>query len=252
MSIDMNNDTSSSFVFSSSFSWNSYMNIIITIFGTFTNTLNVLVLLSPKFVVDVRYKYMLWKSVTNLVYVILSLLNELVLNCSTCPHSTSYASMVYSITVAYYLCGCLAIFRILIEVYISSYTFAILNNRNNPTRWNRIPQKFVLVVLFIISLIALLFRPFAMKAILASPGHYMLSYNSFGSSFAYRVISIGQSLAKLILTTLILTSINVLNSFRLKKWVENRQRATAIYASNTNNVRLSYHNFLIELRKLII
>lgn len=252
MSIDVNNDTSLAFVFPRGFSWNSYMNIVITGFGTFTNSLNVLVLLSPKLVVDVRYKYMLWKSVTNLVYVALSLLNELLLNCQSCAHSSTYASMVYSITVAYYLCGCLAVFRILIEVYISAYTYSILNSRNNPARWNRMPQKFVLVGLFIISLVFFLFRPFSMKASLVSPGHYILSYNSFGMSFAYRFISISLSLVKLFLTTLVLTSINVLNSFRLKEWVKSRQRATAIYISNTNNPRLSYHNFLIELRKLIV
>ena len=252
MSIDVNNDTLSAIVFPNGFDWKSYMNIVITGFGTFTNSLNVLVLLSPKLVVDVRYKYMLWKSVTNLVYVLLSLLNELLLNCQSCPHSSTYASMVYSITVSYYLCGCLALFRILIEVYISAYTFCILNNRNNPTRWNRIPQKFILVGLLIISLIFFLFRPFAMKATLVSPGHYILLYNSFGMSSAYRFISICLMLVKLLLVTLLLTSINVLNSFRLKEWVKSRRR-TAIYVSNTNNAnRLSYHNFLIELRKLKI
>lgn len=198
-----------------------FLGIVITSFGTITNLFNSLVFVKTTRFKDMRYKYLLVKSITKLVYMAFSLTSALLTNCTLCPSSHSYFSIVYSIAVSYYFISCLAIFRMLIEIVLSIHTYFVLIKRVV----FRVSFKAMLAVLFTISVLFYAQKPFGYTIVQVNNGNttfYNLAYTSFYFSTINTVFNISQATVRIFLVGFVLTFMNVLDFKEFKRWIKNR------------------------------
>ena len=200
-----------------SFFWQAYFNVAIGVFGTVTNLVNISVLINPK-LRDMSYRYMLIKSIIDIVYLILSIPYQVVNICYTCP--SLYSISAYSIVAGIYLMPCLAVFSILIGISLSVYIYSLLANR----RWFTIWVFWLTVVLSAsIAFIFYLSRPFAYDIVYKSSlqGFFLVS-SKFGLSQAYQILSIIQYAVRILSGVGILTIINIINVVKFRNRFSHR------------------------------
>ena len=213
------------------YTWQSLTSLSICTFGIFTNLINVLVFANPR-LKDLIYKYMLIKSINNLIFVILSFLNQFLNSCSSCSWSITYWANVYNIASGLYFQSCMALYRVLIEIVISIYIYSILVNR----LWlNRVSYKLVCSILFIISLAFYAQKPFVFQ-ILFNPvtSSYYVWFSDFGLTRTSVIINICQGVIRSTLTVIVLTILDVLNviKFRQRCNVRYNSRKSVSYSAS--------------------
>lgn len=193
----------------SGFRWPDYAALSVCGLGIVTNTINILVFLNRRRFRNANYNFMLAKSVTNLVYLIVSFLVEFFVYCINCPITFTYFANIYAIYFAFYLASCLAIFRILIEIALSFRVSFILTRRE---RLVNISYKPILIVLGLISLLYYANKPFAFR-IESIPGTSMfyLNYSRFGETAVFSILVIVQQIVRIFLAVVLLTIVNLVN-----------------------------------------
>lgn len=196
------------------FSCLDYLYFILAASGILTNTINIMVFFRIK-LKDVRYKYLLWKSVANLIYLLIAFLAEFFVYCNNCPSTKFYFSAFYSIYVSIFLASCCALFRILVELVLSINTFSLLVRHN----WfDKLSYKIVLTLIIIISVV--LCTP-------NLPGYkisyepmsdtYFVSFTSFFPKQAFKIILASQAIMRVVLNVFILGFVNLLNLIQFRK-----------------------------------
>lgn len=197
------------------FAWQDYIYMVVTSFGMLTNIINISVFLQIK-QKDVRFKYMLWKSLGSFFYLAFSFMSEFFSNCTNCPSTKLYFSIFHSIYFVIYLSSCLALFRILVELVLCLNTFSILIGRN----WfAKIAPQIILIIIGIVSL-AFYSPRFAAYTILMEPltNNYYIGITKFGQSNAFKVISMTQSLVRTFFNVVVLGLINMFTLIQVRKW----------------------------------
>ncbi len=193
----------------------SYPDLIVCIFGTITNSLNIYVFLSniTKFKHQI-FTFMLITSSVDLVYCALLIYNNWAM-CKTCQLYTTYFTQLYTIIVFDYITSCLAIFNILIDIIVSFERYLIVLNSKYLRNISLTATILIVSVLSLLYYLPVLF----MKNIelIKSTNSFRLELNNFGSSrFAEILIIVIQSI-RIFLTVILLPSVNILTAIQLRK-----------------------------------
>ncbi len=187
---------------------------IVCVFGLISNTLSVLLFLKAK-LKDSSYKYMLVTSFSDLIYlslIMIFLLGGLL-------YENSYFQQIYSIWIDDYFTSCLAIFSIQIDIVLALQRYLILLNK---TCCQKISHNLIMSALFVISLMYYLPVIFFKDVICRSSNQTNLTHceavrNQLGSSLFGNLSVILMSAFRFFLVIIVLTSINILNSYKFKK-----------------------------------
>ena len=150
-------------------------------FGVLTNMMNILVFMSPK-LKDRVFKYMLISCVSELFYLLISGLASLT-QCGELCTSNYYSivGQIFTLYIFYFLAGSLAIFTVLLEIFLSFQRYMIL--RNKPFLVNT-PLFGVVSALLSISLLINVptLTNFEIVSLDMSANTYIMSMTEFGMS----------------------------------------------------------------------
>ena len=113
--------------FSATFFYAAIPKSVACIFGSITNAICIAVFLSPK-MKDISFKYMLAQSISDFIY-LFALSFQLLYYCSINKIRQSLPIQLFIITVDDYVTSALAIFYILVEIWISFQRYLILKNK---------------------------------------------------------------------------------------------------------------------------
>ena len=201
---------------------------VICSFGIFTNILNIMVFLSPK-LKDQSFKYLLAISISDLIYLSICSITFYIFCASFCSFNQTLASKIVNLYLFDYFTSCLAIYSILIEIFLSLQRFFILINKPLSKKFT---FKTVLVTLFLISIIYY-FPIILLKDIVTSVDRQNstlsnVSYASFKPSYSLVNSDIGKTsvgevfprvltLIRIICVSLLLPIINTLIVIQFKK-----------------------------------
>lgn len=203
----------------SGFTWQGYLRSVICVMGLLTNGINMAVFVNPQ-LKETSYRFMLSKSAANFLYLAVSFVNEFLVYCVNCGFSTTYLAVLYIITMYVYSIGTLSIYRAFIENMILLHTFCILTNKN----WTRkISAILIILVLFVLACAYNVPKLFA-YSIQKTPGQetFYVSSTEFGTSATNKSLVIGQTLFKIVLTSITLPIINFLNMILFRRRFKNR------------------------------
>lgn len=213
------------------FGWQDYVYLTICSFGIFTNAINVSVFLQIK-QKDIRYKFMLWKSFTNFVYLTVLFVNVFLNNCTNCPSKKLYISVFYLAYMVIYLSSCLALLRILFELLLAFKSYSILIGCN----WFAKTAPKVTLTTSIMICLAFYSPRLAAFQISSEPTKtdaYYVSLTRFGQSDEFKVISTVQSLVRTFLNVIVLGLVNFLTLIQFRRWFKVRRVEFALDLVNS-------------------
>lgn len=218
------------------FTWSAYTRMSLCFVGMIANTINISVLVNPK-LKDISYKLMLAKSASNLVYLGFALTTEIVSYCSSCPWSTYYFSSLFFIIGGIFAPVTLTLFRILVEIALSIYTYCILINKP----WTRkYTYLWILIGCALFSIAFYLYKCFYFN-INQVPGMniFYISSTALYISEANKVLSIVQTLIRIVLAVVVVPIINFRNLILFRKRFQNH-----ILPNNSTNSTISKRNYI--------
>ena len=219
---------------SSEFSWNNnwyYLIIsIINSIGFILNCLNISVFLNPK-MKNITFKYMLNTSIADVIY--LGCLSYNVIKyCTDHPLYNTYYTQFFIAYENDYFTSCLAIFVIFTDIIISIERYLILKKKiylkNTSYRWI---TSILLVVSFIYYLPIIFFRDIiVLKTNTTSLNStstqikYINVKNALGLSDFGRIMPIVLTVVRLFLGIVVLTVVNSLNAYELRKRILEKKK----------------------------
>lgn len=210
--------------------WLTWLFLAESIFGFLTNIVNIAVFSNQRRFKEIRYKFLLVKSIANFLYFMINILSPFCTYCIGCELSITYFGAVYSIYFSLYLSSCLSAFRMFTLLGISIRTHLIMSKQSSPSKYQHILST---TLIFIISFLTYLFIPFAYE-IIQIPGtnYYLYTYNSFGSSAAFRILTIVLILLFVLITIVVFLVLNFSSFIRLKKWLHKRKAVRVVNSQN--------------------
>lgn len=227
--MNQTNNTTDYKNYPSLFTWTSHLRAILCTFGILTNILNMTVFLNTK-LKDPSYKYMLAKSISNVVYLTIAFSVLFFVYCSDCSSSRSYMAAFYSIGSYLFLASSLQLFRVSIEVFLSLQIYLTLANRNRSlsNNNNKLSRKSILAMLFILSLLVYSQQYFAYVIVESHDPDdglvvYRVKLSEFGRSTVGKTLAITATSLRLFLAIIVLTILNILNVIEFRKRFANRK-----------------------------
>lgn len=199
---------------------------IFCVLGLITNALNIAVFLHPK-MKDVSFKYMLIISISNLVYSVL-MSPIMFLFCNGCSLNQTYAAQYIRIINYYFLSFFLQYFISFCELLASFHRYLILRNSSIG---HKFPHKLVVSILFLFSILIHLNELFGNK-IVQTNYHlngsfvntvYTTERGVFGLSTIGKIIPSIQATLKTIISTGLLTAINIGIVYEFSKKIKKRR-----------------------------
>ena len=211
--------------------WLNWLFLGLSIFGFLTNTVNIAVFANQRRFKEIRYKYLLVKSIVNWIYFICSTMSSFFAYCLGCHSSMTYFAVNYAIYVTLYFCSCLGVMRLLLLLALSIRTYKIIQKKGQPSKYFHI---WITVASCIVSLVSYIYIPFGYQ-IIQIPGtdYYLYIYNSFGSSLAFTILTVVMIVLFVLVSIIVFVVLNTSNLISLKKWL-NRRRAVRVV--NSQNV----------------
>lgn len=191
---------------------------IICLFGCLTNGISIAVFLNPQ-MKDISFKYMLVVSMSDFMNLALNSYTFMSF-CEECPQNKYYSTQFHRLYLSRYLAGCFALLSVATEVFLSYQRYMILLNKKQL----KLRSHFlIIVILLVISLI--IHTPFALDRDIVSIKEnntnqtigYELKPNAIDCSVAYKVITFLVVILRQILGTVVLSVINLLNVFEMRK-----------------------------------
>lgn len=195
----------------SSLTWNLYIQLVAACFSIIANILSVGILLDSR-LKDTIYKYMLANSITNIIYLSISLPAIFFFFCFECPPSHTYLGAIFSIWLVSFFFNSLKLMHVLIEIAIGMHIYLMLINK----RLDMVSYKLVLFVLVVISLAVFIPLPLSYQ-IVQQCDIYLIQYNVFGYSLAGFIIVVTQFGIRAICAVVILGIVNILNLIEFRK-----------------------------------
>ena len=214
------------------FDWTAYLRMSFCFIGVISNLVNLSVFLSPE-LKDASYKFMMIKTISNIVYLSVAITTEIFSYCSKCSWFSTYSAQLFFIIGGMILPGLLTVFRLLIELSVSTYTSCILINRPWPGKYTHF-----WVILACIALSVGFYMPnaFYYTVIMYDTDMFLAWPTSFYATNAAKIITLVQMFTRVILAILIIPSINFLNLVMFKKRFQNGILPTKL-SGNTNKTR---------------
>lgn len=216
----MLNVTNSSTIITSSYSkgltWDLYLRISIASFGIIANLINMSVFLNRK-LNDITYKYTLANSITNVVYLGVSLCGVFIYYCNKCPSSQAHLSAVLSIIFTFYLLDCLKFLHILLEIVISIRIYLILINK--PQKMSSYKRVLILLVILSFVFFAQELFSFDIERRTNQNGDevFVTKLSSFGVSTVGDCFFLVQFGVRILFAVFVLSAINILNVIEFRK-----------------------------------
>ena len=201
------------------FDWTAYLRMSLCLIGMISSIINLCVFLSSQ-LKDTSYKFMMTKSIANMLYLAIAFIIEIVSYCYSCPWVSTYFAQLYFIVGGMVLPGLLTIFRILIELSVSVYTYCILVNRAWTGKYTHI---WVILVFAIISVGLYLCNGFYFN-IVQYDYEYVTYFTVEKTSLyinAYSTITMVQMFLRVILSILVVPVVNIVNLFIFKRRYQN-------------------------------
>lgn len=207
----------------SGLTWDLHVRMVTAFFGFIANIINVCVFLNTQ-LADTTYKYMLANAITNLIYLLFSLVSVFVYYCTECPSSQTYFTAYLGIALANYTLDSLKLMHVLLQITISLRILGILLNRPIV---KGISDKFVLVLLTIISVVYFLQEPFSYEIYAVKNQYdeivYTTRFNQLGNSDLSKYIVLAQFVVRIFLAVFVLSFINTLNLIEFYKRLQNKR-----------------------------
>ena len=210
--------------------WLNWLFLSLSIFGFLTNTVNLAVFSNQRRFKEIRYKYLLYKSIVNWIYFIFSTMSSFFVYCMGCHSSLTYFAVNYAIYVTLYFCSCLGSMRLCLLLSLSIRTYKIIQKKGQPSKNFHI---WITVASCIVSLASYLFIPFGYQ-IIQIPGtdFYLYTYNSFGGSMVFTVLTIVVVVLFVLISIIVFAVLNISSLIRLKQWLQRRRANRVLNSQN--------------------
>ena len=199
----------------------------IYIVGTLLNMICIVVLLRPK-LKEPTYTFMLANSFVELAYCLISAFTMLVYCGSVCGQVLeTFAANFYNIYFMEYFTSCLAIYSILIEIYISIKRYLLILNRK---AFERVPNILVIALLGSISLIYYLPILFVYKVDVKivenkqnqSETVYSTNLSDFGRTALGTYVPTILSSIRIVLVLVVLLIVNVMSTIAFREHLKRK------------------------------
>lgn len=226
--------------------WLNWLFLAESIFGFLTNTVNLVVFANQRRFKEIRYKYILVKTIANWLYFILNTMSAFLTYCLDCSSTQTYFAAVYSVYVSLYLCSSLTGLRELIQLAMSVRTYLVMAQKSTPSKSYYI---LVIILLTILSLVTYLYIPFAF-GFFQNPltGAYLYYLNSFGSSKTYYVLVLVQTFLFIVVSAVAVAFLNCANMISFKRWLFRRRVKRVVNSQAVLFEAEPSWSFLISLR----
>lgn len=227
---------------------------IVALIGSLSQIINILVLLSPD-LKDSSYKFMLANSVNNACYLLLCAIYPFFVCQSVCEiENQALFTLIYLIAIDEYLTSCMAVFNLLIQIFLSIQRIFLVTN-------NRFFQNIsVIKSVSILAFVSLLFYSpiFTIQNIELSQANttvnhsesrlYSIVKTDFGSTtFGQHVRTIVSSL-RIFLATVLLTIVNTINFIVFKRYFNKREKLIKTNLSKT----VFFYDLINKINKIIV
>lgn len=223
------------------FKWSTMLNGSIYILGTLFNLICILVFIHPK-LKDSTYRFMLANSVAEFCYTLICAFIMYMYCGPMCSqNTTSLAAQIYFVWFIEYFTSCLAIYCILIEIYISIKRYLLIINKRI---LERLSNGLVILVLGVISLIyyapiLFIYKIESYQVVVnnQTQTYYTTMSSYFGQTEIGKLIPTILSSVRAILVTIVLLIINIVSSLAFKRHME--KKASMSVSSKSRPSRLS-------------
>ena len=204
----------------------SWYNVVFTLlcaFGALTNGINIIVFKSPK-LKDKVYTCLLVSCSCEFLYLVTNCLNALlysgIINAS---YRNTLPGLAFSLYIGGFFSGLLAIYSILVEIFLAFQRYTILINK--PLLLNA-SLPIILSVLFMVSFIVHLPTLTNYCIVLNDPQNktYLYTTTQFGRSQTGKILKSVSSWIRIILTLVVLTTMSVMTSFKSRQYFSKRAR----------------------------
>lgn len=209
--------------------YNEYAFAFLSLIGSITSIINILVFLNNK-LNDPVFKYYLTKSFLDFFYAF-SLTFYPLIGCGTiCNqlYGTLLTTHLYNIIIVNYLTSSCAIIVIFIELFVSVQRLFIILNKSWLMNAN---PKYVLTILIILGI--LYYSPiiFVQRIIEIDINEYQVEYTEFGNSYVGRLIPLILSSIRLVLASIVLLLVNLITLFHFRKHIKKKSSIQKSYSS---------------------
>ena len=229
-----------------SISWSTVAVTVICSFGVLTNLINIAVFLNPS-LKDATYRFMLSKSVVELIYVLINIFNILVYCGAPCDSNfTSFAGQVFNLGFSSYFTSCLAIFGVLIENFISLKRLLLIKNKR--TLENMAPYRVLLTLLIVAFLYyapVFLVQKINEIPISRSLKIYLPGSTDLGQTSVGKLILPVLTGLRIVLTVVCLPIINIISLIEFRKYMRRKEsvRGSSMASSRASQLdRISRNN----------
>jgi hypothetical protein len=205
--------------------------------GILSHIINIVVLISPV-LKDINYKFMLANSVNNTFYLLLCGIYDFFLCPKGCERTEKPIHvLIYRMVIRDYILSCMAIFNLLIQIFLSLQRIFLVLNKNLLQNISVIKS-----ILILASISLIFYSPIlTIQRIELSHPNATLNKNTSvlysivqtefgGSAFGLQVRTIVSSL-RIILATVILTITNFINFITFKRYFDKRKKLIKVNQS---------------------
>ncbi|RNA04434.1 hypothetical protein BpHYR1_052027 [Brachionus plicatilis] len=208
----------------------------LSLVGTLTSVVNTLMFWKLRFK-DQVYKYYLISSIFDTLYMFSIFLYTLIACGYPCEklNKNGLIKFIYLIAVYDYLTSCIAIYNILIEIFVTTQRYFLISRKK--TLQNLNPN----LVMFITILVSLLYYSpivFLKKICFTANIGFTMVYTNFGLSEVGRLVPIVLSSIRLILASVILLIANIFTLIEFKKYL--KQKRLMKFSNLNSNLNSSY------------
>ena len=199
--------------FSSGLPWYYVAYSVICAIGVCTNIVNIMVFMNPK-LKDKVFKYMLVSCISELFYLLISGLATLTQCGELCiENSSTLMGQIFTLYIFYFLAGSLAIFTVLVEIFLSFQRYMILRNRRFLVKTN---VCIIASVLFVLSLLVNVptVTNFEIIPLDPSANTYIMSMTPLGISDHGKLLKSASGLIRTFLTCVVLTTFSLMTAVK--------------------------------------
>ena len=208
------------------YDWTIMLGSVIFILGVFLNLICIIIFLNPK-LKDSTYRFMLANSVAEFCYTIICAF-DIYLYCGRAceKNMATFEAQIYYIWFSEYFSSCMAVYCILIEIYISTKRYLLIVNKRILERFSNGLVIFVLGIISILYYVPILFI-YKIESYEESENNqtktfYTTVSNEFGQTDAGRIIPTILSTVRAILVVVVLLIINIISSIAFKRHMKKK------------------------------
>ena len=231
----LNNNTGLSLQNGPPLPWYNLAFTIICVFGVFTNAINIAVFRSPQ-LADKVYTCLLFCSISDFIYVTLSIFANLLICGPSCPRLTyTLIGSIYSLYFVSFGCATLNLFSVSIEIFLSLQRYFLLINK--PLLMN-VPLPIIISFLLFLSAFANVptLANYQIVTNNNSAQGFSFVLNGFGATDVGKTLKTLSSWANILLTSVVLTLLNIVTAFKFRAYFTNKAQLTQTIPS-----RISVH-----------